>query len=234
MDKQQRETAKVFDEYTDKYSSTVDDAVSFTGLSADFFTSVKADYIKDLVAQHFGRVNISALDVGCGIGNYHPLLAASFGELAGVDVSESSIETARQRNAQVAYKSYDGGVLPYDAGTFDLTFAICVLHHVPIKQWELFVGEMRRVLKPGGMALIFEHNPRNKLTMRAVNRCAFDKDAVLLRREDTEALMRGSGFSSIEGRFILSVPAAGAALRRLDRLFSGLPFGAQYYVKALK
>jgi hypothetical protein len=48
MDPQQAQTAKTFDSYESSYSSVVDTAVSFTRLSADFFTRVKADYIKTL------------------------------------------------------------------------------------------------------------------------------------------------------------------------------------------
>lgn len=233
MDPQQAQTAKTFDSYKDTYSEAVDAAVSFTGLSTDFFTRVKADYISDIVAAHFGPgAALSALDVGCGIGNYHGLLSPKFKSLSGVDVSSACVDTARQRNTQVDYKVYDGGTLPYADASFDVAFTICVMHHVPPANWETFAREMRRVLKPGGLALVFEHNPRNPLTMRAVNTCPFDADAVLLRSEKTEELFRKAGFSGIRSRFILSVPPANALLRRVDRLFSGLPFGGQYYVAA--
>lgn len=233
MDPQQRRTAETFDTFRENYSEAVDGALAFTGLKTDFFTRVKADYIVELVDSHFGRRDIEALDVGCGVGNYHQLLSPVFARLSGVDVSSACIETARLRNPTVAYAAYDGGALPYPDASFDLAFTICVLHHVPPAAWPGFLSEMRRVLKPGGMALIFEHNPRNRLTMRVVNKCAFDEDAVLLRMEETEALMTQAGFASVEGRFILSVPAKGAALRRIDQMFGRLPFGAQYFVKAL-
>ena len=93
---------------------------------------------------------------------------------------------------------------------------------------------MARVLKPGGLALVFEHNPRNPLTMRIVNRCPFDADAVLLRSEKTIALFEQIGMIDVHTRYILSVPAANHTLRRVDRAFGRLPFGAQYYVSAQK
>jgi ubiquinone/menaquinone biosynthesis C-methylase UbiE len=233
MDPQQAQTAKTFDSYKETYSEAVGASVSFTGLSADFFTRVKADYIGDIVDAHFGRgASLAALDVGCGVGNYHALLKPRFGTLSGVDVSGACVETARQRNADVDYKVYDGGALPYEDATFDVAFTICVLHHVPPTQWKNFAREMRRVLKPGGLGLVFEHNPRNPLTMRAVNTCPFDEDAVLLRNEETERLLQEAGFSRTRSRFILSVPPANVILRRIDRMFSGLPFGGQYYVAA--
>jgi len=233
MDTQQNQTAKTFDAYKDNYSHAVDNAIAFSGLSTDFFTRVKADYIREIASAHFSSTgNVEVLDVGCGVGNYHGLLTPHFSKLSGIDVSPACIETARKRNLSVVYKIYDGKTLPYDSGSFGLVYTICVLHHVPPQNWENFAKEMRRVLKPGGLALVFEHNPRNPLTMRAVNNCPFDEDAVLLRSEETERLLRQAGFQDVRSKFILSVPAANRFLRRVDGLFSAMPFGAQYYVRA--
>jgi len=202
-------------------------------MSADFFTRVKAGYILDLARETFNTPDkVSALDIGCGVGNYHSLLAPHFGQLSGVDVSGESIEVARRRGLPVTYDVYDGATLPYSAGSFDVVFTICVIHHVPPARWSAFASEMRRVLKSGGLALIFEHNPRNPLTMRVVNSCPFDTDAVLLRSETAEALLSTAGFKQIRSRHILSIPAANIWLRRVDSLFSSLRFGAQYYVSA--
>jgi len=233
MDPQQLETAKTFDSYKDTYSEAVDASVSFTGLSTDFFTRVKAEYIVDVTQARRGApAMLLALDVGCGVGNYHQLLTPHFKALSGVDISGACVATAQGRNPGVDYKVYDGENLPYESGEFDVAFTICVMHHVPPSQWQKFADEMRRVLKPGGLALVFEHNPRNPLTMRAVNQCPFDADAVLLRSEKTEGLLREAGFSSIETRYILSVPPMNGVLRRVDQLFSRIPFGGQYYVAA--
>ena len=53
MDPQQREIAREFNQYRDSYSSTVNDALSFSGLDVDFFTRVKVGYIKDIVSDEF-------------------------------------------------------------------------------------------------------------------------------------------------------------------------------------
>ncbi|WP_163266355.1 class I SAM-dependent methyltransferase [Chelativorans alearense] len=234
--KQDRDkTPELFDSYGDNYSETVNRSVAFTGLDVDFFTHVKAAYILDLCRSSLGPPDqVRALDVGCGVGNFHGLLAPSLGSLSGVDVSSSSIERAKQRHPSVDYQAYDGRRLPYDDGAFDLAFTVCVMHHVDPAQWAEFASEMRRVLRAGGLALVFEHNPRNPLTLRAVNNCPFDEDAVLLRAETTAGLFTQAGFRNVTSRFILSVPAAGSAMRTLDRVFSRLPLGAQYYVRAEK
>ncbi len=235
MDPQQTRAARTFDTYKHTYSDAVNDAIAFTGLDVDFFTKVKANYIEEIVTRQFpGRKDIRALDVGCGVGNYHRLLAPSFGFLAGVDVSTECIDTARTRNTGVEYKSYDGSTLPYESNSFDIAFTICVMHHVPPLQWRSFTSEIHRVLRTGGLALVFEHNPRNPLTMRAVNQCPFDADAVLLGSGQTCRLLHEAGFGKVTPRFILSLPAKTKLLRTLDRLFSRIPLGAQYYVCAEK
>lgn len=224
-----------FDAYSGNYDDVVNSSIAFSGLKVDFFTRAKANYIDDIFDAHFaGRRNIDILDVGCGVGNYHPHLMQRYSSLAGVDVSAASIETAKTRNPSVDYRSYDGESLPYADQSFDAVFTICVIHHVPPTQWALFGREMHRVLRPGGLALIFEHNPINPLTKRVVSNCEFDADAVLLKSPEAEAILQDAGFRDVFSRHILTIPAAGNVTRGLDRLFSRLPLGAQYYTAGIR
>lgn len=235
MSDAQRHTAETFDGFSDRYSHAVNEAVSFSGLSVDYFTRVKANYLVEAATAHFGETGTrDVLDVGCGVGNYHSLIKQRVGKLHGVDVSNASIQTARANHPEVEYAAYDGVSLPYEDEAFDLAFTICVVHHVPAENWPGFFREMHRVLRPGGMAVVFEHNPRNPLTMRAVNRCPFDADAVLLRSGKTKSLFALTGFQKVRSRYILSVPAGNQALRRIDGVFSPLGLGAQYFVTARK
>ena len=100
--------------------------------------------------------------------------------MTGIDVSERSVDYARRHNPGVRYDTYPGGRLPYDDNAFDVAFTSCVMHHVPVPQWGEFVGEMNRVIRPGGIAVVFEHNPWNPVTSRIVSTCPIDADAVLL------------------------------------------------------
>lgn len=218
-----------FDAFSRTYDDAVNASVAFSGLKADFFTRVKAAYIKDIVAAAFvDPAALDVLDIGCGIGNYHPYLADVVGSISGVDVSASCLATAAERHPEVRYRAYDGLRLPFADATFDVAYTICVVHHVPPAQWQAFAHEMRRVLKPGGLALIFEHNPFNPLTRRAVSSCVFDKDAVLLRARRAEALLVDAGLVEVTSRYILSIPAGTSMLRRIDGWFARLPLGAQY------
>jgi len=70
--------------------------------------------------------------------------------------------------------------------------------------------------------------------MKAVNNCEFDADATLLRSDTTVQLLREAGFQEAAASFILTVPALNPFMRSVDKWFSGLPLGAQYYVRAVK
>jgi ubiquinone/menaquinone biosynthesis C-methylase UbiE len=222
--------ATEFDSYDQNYDEAVNSAIAFSGLKVDFFTRAKAQYIARILTERFGDLSrLDLLDVGCGIGNIHRFFAGKVRSVRAVDVSSACIATARQRNPWVDYRHYDGDRLPFADATFDVAFTICVMHHVLPPQWPAFAREMRRVVKTGGVGLVFEHNPLNFLTRRVVSSCEFDKDAILLPASQTQCLLQDAGFSNVVTRYILAVPAANQAFQEVDKLFGRLPLGAQYY-----
>ncbi len=143
-------------------------------------------------------------------------------------MSAASVAQARHSNAGVEYKAYDGQTLPYGDATFDLATAICVMHHVSRPRWLGFLREMRRVVRPGGLVCVIEHNPFNPLTRLAVARCEFDRDAVLLSARRTRALMAHSGLRDAESLYFLLLPWAAPMPRRIEHTFRRVPLGAQH------
>lgn len=233
MTHRMEKVSKTFDRYHDTYYETVNNAIAFSGLHVDFFTRVKAWYLLEEAKRHFTHLDLlSVADIGCGVGNIHPLLSSLFGNITGIDISQASLEIASEANPDIAYKHYNGNTLPLADNSLDLAFSICVMHHVPPPGWLHFLEEIQRSLKPGGLMVIFEHNPLNPLTRRVVNNCPFDADAVLLPARSLSSLVEKAGFSNPETRFILSIPAQNSLLRKIDRVFSKIPLGAQYFVSA--
>ena len=57
--------------------------------------------------------------------------------------------------------------------------------------------ELHRVLAVGGMVIVFEHNPMNPLTVRAVNNCPFDENAVLVNARTLANRLWYSGFADV-------------------------------------
>jgi ubiquinone/menaquinone biosynthesis C-methylase UbiE len=234
MDPQQRAIAEEFDRYRETYNLAVNQAIAFSGQKVESFTRAKAHDLLRTIASHFDSPNeLSLLDVGCGIGNYHPFLSPVAGSVSGVDVSRACIAKAQERNPAVSYTVYDGDELPYRDQQFDVTFCICVLHHVPPERWSQFVSEMRRVTRAGGLVVVYEHNPKNPLTRKVVRDCEFDRDAVLLTMAQTRRLLMTAGCSDVTASSILTLPPIGAFVEKLDGLFAKLPLGSQYRATGL-
>ena len=224
-----------FDDYAVDYSHEINNVVGFTGHDHSFFLEVKAHLLIRLMKQLLGDPSeISVLDVGCGIGCLDQILVNHVKSLAGVDTSKESILRAKQFVIQGDFQHYDGDKLPYENDQFELVFTVCVIHHVRQKQWQNFVSEMVRVLRPGGIVVIVEHNPFNPLTRLVVNRCPFDADAVLLSARKSRKLLAGAGVQLKEQRYFMFLPFRHVLTRVVERYIGGLPLGAQYYVAARK
>lgn len=224
-----------FDDYVQSYKKEVQDSIDFIGQDADFFIELKARLVIQLARKNFGNLdNIKVLDIGSGVGLTDRFLTSEIKGLYGVDISEGAVENAKKRNSNVNYTAYDGRKLPFEDNYFDLTFAINVMHHVEPSMWENFVNEMRRVIKPGGIMTVFEHNPYNPLTRRAVNNCEFDRDAVLLNSSKVKSLFKTAGVNIIDARYIVFFPYKANAFRSLEKVLGWLPLGAQHFVVGKK
>lgn len=224
-----------FNEYAETYEQAVQESLPGRHANVELFARTKAAHLTALVERRLGRASERrVLDVGCGVGITDRFLADRFGSVEGVDTAEGLVAAASKANPGVAYRSYDGSRLPYEDDSFDVTFAICVLHHVKPASREQVAAEMRRVTRPGGIVAIFEHNPLNPLTRRAVRNCEFDVGVVLLRIQQAAELLRRSGLAVVERRFITFLPFAGRASMVVESALRRLPLGAQYYVAGTK
>ncbi len=222
-------TKSEFDDYRDTYVETVEKSVGFSGLEHSFFQTSKALKIEHLVQRHFGAINkVSVLDVGCGVGAAHPYMAHIFNSIHGVDISAESIEQARLDNPAHAYAHYDGLRLPFEDNSFDMTLSVCVLHHVPPEHWANFLAEKARVVRPGGLVCLIEHNPINPATRLSVARCPFDKDAVLLGARKMRRHLIAAGLSNIFTDHFVFFPSNKPLFRTVERAMKRVPLGAQY------
>lgn len=107
--------------------------------------------------------NRTVLDIGCGAGLLTNALAAAGHTVHGIDLSASSLEIAKQKDAtqQVSYQVANAYSLPYPDKTFDVVCAMDVLEHVeePLR----LIAEAGRVLKPNGLFFFHTFN-RNWLS----------------------------------------------------------------------
>jgi SAM-dependent methyltransferase len=222
-----------FDDYRDSYRAAVERSIAFARTEMDFFTRAKVRALLELSARRVGDPSrLSFLDVGCGPGETDRMLEGRIRSLAGVDIAPQMVEVARERNPWAEYRHVPAEEpLPFETAAFDVSFAVCVLHHVPVPERPALIAEMARVTRPGGMVAVFEHNPFNPLTRRAVAGCEFDEDAVLLSRREAQRLLRAD-LAAIEGRYILFFTRDSGPLRWIESRLGKVPLGAQYVVSA--
>jgi SAM-dependent methyltransferase len=224
-----------FKDYVDTYQKEIQSSINFIGQDVDFFIGLKADLIVNIAHRHLGNIETArVLDIGSGIGLTDHHLTPYFKNLCGVDVEEEVVNSAKGFNSEVKYSFYDGLKLPFEDNSIDLAFSINVMHHVSPVNWEHFLKEMNRVLKPGGIGAVFEHNPLNPLTRLAVSKCEFDRDANLLHKSKLRKMFMQTGFEISESNYIVFFPFKSVLFRTAEKAIGWLPFGAQFYIAGRK
>jgi len=92
------------------------------------------------------------LDVGCGNGYIAHHLSAMLGtKVLGIDLMERT-------EAPVEYRRYNGTHFPAKDNSVDAVLLCYVLHHA--QDISVMLKEIRRVLRDGGFAIIYEDIPR--------------------------------------------------------------------------
>lgn len=157
--------------------------------------------LRDLFTRYVpgGRV----VDVGCGRSLFTeietscpPAKPFPFTVYAG----DLNFDSVRDRAGQVRHQQwavFDAAALPFRDGQFDALFAGEVIEHLPDARAAL--REWRRVLRPGGMAIVTTPN-RERLVALANRRecpCSPDHLGELSYRELTRDLLPDAGFEFV-------------------------------------
>ncbi|HEY2861729.1 MAG TPA: class I SAM-dependent methyltransferase [Terracidiphilus sp.] len=225
-----------FDRVADEYENLHAANIAITGERPEYFHEYKIRALQRMTQQRCIDVKC-LLDFGSGIGNSIPFLRKYFpqAQATGADVSRRSLAIAETRFPGMATGLLiEEARIPAEDNSFDVAFSACVFHHIPWEEHVDWLAELRRVTRPAGMLAVFEHNPRNPLTVRAVNTCPFDENARLIGAERLADLLRAAGWGNVETKYHVFFPHALAALRILDTYLIRVPFGGQYSVSAVK
>jgi methionine biosynthesis protein MetW len=96
------------------------------------------------------------LDIGCGNGALGRLVAGRFGLVAGVEFSSVGAEAARNGGTRVIRADLNRPPLPVKEGCIDALTCLDVIEHVLDPR--VLLGEIARVLRPGGIAIVTTPN----------------------------------------------------------------------------
>jgi SAM-dependent methyltransferase len=224
-----------FDLLADEYHEQHKSNVAITGEAPEYFAEYK---IADLAALVRER-NIPAdrlFDFGSGIGNSVPFFRKYFElcELSCGDVSERSIEISQTRfPGEERYVLIEKHI-PLPDHSQDIVFSACVFHHIPHEEHQHWLTELRRITRPGGLLMIYEHNPLNPLTVRAVNTCPLDVNARLIWGGTLRRAALASGWNNAGIGYRVFFPAWLKSLRPLEQHLGWLGLGAQYRLVAYR
>ncbi len=225
-----------FDRFADAYYDQHRDNVAVTGESPEYFAEYKIRQLKEIVAHD--RIEVSRIcDFGSGIGNSIPFFRRYFPDaaLTSSDVSERSLTLGKQRYPEAGNcVLIENNRIPSDSNVFDVVFSACVFHHIPHGEHAMWLQELHRITRPGGLIAIFEHNPLNPLTVHAVNTCPFDENAKLIFARDLAKRLAAAGWTSPRVQYNLFFPRALSRLRPFEARLGWLPLGAQYVAFARK
>jgi SAM-dependent methyltransferase len=145
-----------------------------------FLASGEEDYQR-MVAPVLERCNIrpsgAMLELGCGAGRMTGSFAGRWQRVYAFDISAEMLGKARAIHkgaCNIAWQLSNGTDLaPAETGSIDFVFSYIVLQHLPDESLiARYVGEMLRVLRPGGAAL-FQYDGASRPTMNLRGRAAW-------------------------------------------------------------
>jgi len=127
---------------------------SYLNMLKGFINPWRLPYFKAVIADTgIDPHNTRVLDVGCGGGLLAEEIASMGFTVTGIDQSEKSIDVARvharENGLSIDYLSGSAERLPFENAIFSVVTCCDVLEH--IRGWERVLGEIARVLRPGGM-----------------------------------------------------------------------------------
>jgi len=114
----------------------------------------------DLTRRHPRVVSArSVLDVGCGSGELLRALRSPGRRLCGVEMADAAVRALEQQGIEGRAVDLETGRLPFADGEFEVVLCYDVLEHIfaPGR----LVGEILRVLRPDGVALLCVPNVLN-------------------------------------------------------------------------
>src|SRR5262245_45233295 len=137
-------------------------------------------------------------DLGCGPGQTTAFLHGCGVAVRGLDLSPGLVREARERHPGVPFEQGDMTALPLDDGSLAGVVAFYAIVHLSPDQLRRAVGEMFRVLRPGGLALVAFHAGQETVHVAEFLGRPVSLDFVFFPPADVAARFREAGFAAVE------------------------------------
>ena len=218
----------LFDQYAGGYEAALDEGLKVTGENPAYFAEGRVKWMQRWL-DRLEATPRRILDFGCGTGGSVPFLLKLKGveEIVGVDVSDASLNVARERYTDPRVQFHRPSDFSVE-GSIDLAFCNGVFHHIPPADRPACVRYIHTTLRPGGLFALWENNPWNPGVRYIMSRVSFDRDAIMLSPPETTALLSNQNLQQLAQRFAFVFPRQLAWLRATEHLVSRMPLGGQY------
>jgi ubiquinone/menaquinone biosynthesis C-methylase UbiE len=113
---------------------------------------------KDIINELLQLPGANVLELGCGKADKTRLLAQTAASVLALEVDTIQLAHNKASDAPANIRFEYGGAeaIPATDGSFDIVTMFKSLHHVPTELMDSALSEIRRVLKPGGLAYVSE------------------------------------------------------------------------------
>ncbi len=215
-----------FDNFSNNYNDLLQSQHKNMG-DISYYSKYKVDILTTIVNK---KSKLNILEFGCGIGRNLPFLENRFknSSIYGFDISSKSLDIASNNNPNTNF--LNSSELNNYKNFFDLIFIAGVYHHIPIKRRNDVSRQIHKLLKTHGKVVVFEHNPYNPITMKMVNTCEFDQDAIVLNKKELINIFLENNFSCEKSSYTLFFPPKLKKFSFIEKYLSWFPLGGQYYI----
>jgi SAM-dependent methyltransferase len=197
------------------------DALRQTAAKYYSVTDAARDYYRSRVLSRCAGAAV--LEYGCGAESDFHLWEQAGAKVTGIDISPIAVKLAAAdataRGLKTRFETMNAEKLTYPDCSFDIIVGSGIIHHLSLDK---AFAEIRRVLRPGGVAVFFEpmgHNPMINLYRRLTPRMrTADEHPLLL----ADIALARSFFGVAEARFfvftaLLAVPMRNTPLGGFSR-----------------
>lgn len=170
-------TILAYDNYAEKYDEE----------TIDFWERFPRTFFDKFISLSSGKI----LDIGSGPGRDGKILQSNGLEVICVDASQSMVELSAKRGLKSIVADF--AELPFEDNHFDGVWAYTSLLHVPKKQMNQSIIELKRVLKPNGifgLGMIEGDTEEYRVTSKVIEPRWFS----FYNRNELETLLKENGF----------------------------------------
>ncbi len=222
-----------FDQFATQYRQEQTKYLSPTGENSHYFAKLKAEKLKMWATNYKLHNPAYILDFGCGDGimSYEVKKLFPLSHIIGVDPSIESIHLAKENAPDCTFYELGESLELFKMNMFDIIYCAGVFHHIPFEKHNNCIKELYRILKPGGILILFELNPLNPGTQYIFNGHPMEKNAKMLTPWYAKKITNDFYKETI---FYCFFPKFLKKLRLIEKWLTKIPFGGLYGTIAQK